>query len=112
MFILIIIVIYFRVERKNKQRVSTDKTGTFGSVAVLEFYDDKVVFGNESLNSKGELRYEQFFQLLESKDYFIFYLNVNQASLVRKKDVKDIEKFKSFIIPKFENRFKKTYYCN
>lgn len=63
---------YFKVERKNAQRVKTDKTGTFDSTNILKFYDERIVFENEALNSKGELKYDQFYSLVESKDYFIF----------------------------------------
>jgi len=85
LFILAIIVILFKVERKNAQRIKTDKTGAFDSVNTLKFYDDRIVMENKSLKSTGELKYDQFFALMESKDYFIFYLTANQASLVRKK---------------------------
>lgn len=106
MFVLAIGVVCFKMERKNKQRITTDNTGTFGSVNVLKFYDDKVIMENESLKSVGKLRYDQFYQLMESKEYFIFYLTINQASLIRKKDVENVSEFKDFIIGKFDNKFK------
>ncbi|HHY82582.1 MAG TPA: YcxB family protein [Clostridiales bacterium] len=106
LFALSVVAICLKVEIKNKQRISTDKTGTFGTVNTLEFYDDKVVIRNESLNSTGELKYSQFYELLESSDYFIFYLNMNQASLIRKMDVDNIEDFKLFIKSKFANNYK------
>jgi len=43
---------------------------------------------------------------MESKDYFIFYLTANQASLVRKKDVDNLNAFKDFIVEKFKGRYK------
>lgn len=106
LFVLAIIVILFKVERKNAQRIKTDKTGTFDSVNTLEFYDDRIVMENKSLKSTGELKYNQFFAVMESKDYFIFYLTANQASLIRKKDVNNLKEFKEFIIEKFENKYK------
>ncbi|WMI81756.1 hypothetical protein [Anaerotignum sp. MB30-C6] len=42
LFILAIATVCFKVERKNKRRITTDKTGTFGSVSLLKFYDEKV----------------------------------------------------------------------
>ena len=105
-FILTIAAVCFMVERKNKQRITTDKTGTFGSVSLLKFYDEKVEMSNEALKSRGELNYNQFYAVLESKDYFIFYLTVNQASLIRKKDVPQVEEFRKFIIEKFPKKFK------
>ena len=62
---------------------------------------------NEALKSKGELKYGQFYALMESKDYFIFYLTANQASLIRKRDIDDLSAFREFIINKFENKYKR-----
>ena len=107
LFALSFIVIIFKVERKNKQRIKTDKTGTFDSINTLSFFEDKVVMENESIQSTGQLNYDQFYALLESKDYFFFYINVNQASLIRKVDIPDLNEFKKFIIGKFEGRYKK-----
>ena len=107
LFAFAIIVVLFKVERRNAQRIKTDKTGTFDSVNTLKFYDDRIVMENESLKSTGELKYDQFYAVRESKDYFIFYLTVNQASLIRKKDIDDLNAFKKFIVEKFEGKYKK-----
>ncbi|MGI6190154.1 MAG: YcxB family protein [Caldicoprobacteraceae bacterium] len=107
LFILAIAVILFKVEIRNMQRIKTDKTGTFDSVNTLEFYDDRMVAENKELKSTGQLKYDQFYALMESKDYFIFYLTLNQASLVRKKDIDDLDTFKEFIVEKFGDRYKK-----
>lgn len=105
-FAFAIVVILFKVERKNAQRIKTDKTGTFDSVNTLKFYDDKIVMENKSLKSTGELKYNQFFAVMETKDYFIFYLTVNQASLIRKKDVDNPDEFREFICEKFRSKYK------
>ena len=107
-FIIAIAVVIFKVERKNAQRVKTDKTGTFDSTNILKFYDERIVFENEALNSKGELKYDQFYSLVESKDYFIFYLTVNRASLLRKKDIENLSVFREFIADKFEGKYKRV----
>ncbi|HEY8423119.1 MAG TPA: YcxB family protein [Thermoclostridium sp.] len=107
LFALAIIAVLLKVERKNAQRVKTDKTGTFDSVNTLKFYDDRIVMENEALKSTGELKYDQFFAVMESKDYFIFYLTVNQASLIRKKDIDNPDLFRDFIIEKFKDKYKK-----
>jgi len=106
LFALAIIVVLFKVERRNAQRIKTDKTGAFDSINTLKFYDDRIVMENKALKSTGELKYSQFFALMESKDYFIFYLTVNQASLVRKKDVDNLNAFKEFIVEKFGSKYK------
>lgn len=107
LFVLAMGIILFKVERKNAQRVKTDQTGTFDSINTLKFYDDKVVMENQQLKSTGELKYDQFFAVMESKEYFIFYFTMNQASLIRKKDVDDLDEFKQFIMENFENKYKK-----
>jgi hypothetical protein len=66
-----------------------------------------MVIENESLKSSGEMKYDQFYYLMESKDYFIFYLTANQASLIRKKDVDNLEGFKEFIVGKFESKYRR-----
>lgn len=106
MFLFSIAAVCFKVERKNKQRLKTDKTGAFGSEAVLTFYDDQMVMETPSIKATGTLAYNQFYQLLESKDYFIFYLNATQASLVRKKDIISVDEFRAFIIEKFDGKYK------
>ncbi len=106
LFLLAIITVIIKIERKNAQRIKTDKTGTFDSVNTLKFYDDKIVMENKSLNSTGELKYDQFFTVMESKDYFIFYFTLNQASLIRKKDIDNPHEFKKFVVEKFESKYK------
>lgn len=104
---LALAVVVFKVEIKTAQRVKTDKTGTFDSVNTLKFYDDRIVIDNQALKSTGELEYGQFYALMESKDYYIFYLNLNQASLVRKKDIDNPGAFKEFIVGKFGRKYKR-----
>lgn len=106
LFALAIAAVVFKVELRNAQRIKTDKTGTFESINTLKFYEDRMVFENKSLKSTGELKYSQFYALLESKDYFIFYLTVNQASLIRKKDVEKLSDLRKFLIEKFGSKYK------
>lgn len=105
-FLLAIVIIVLKVEMKKAKRIKTDQTGTFDSIYSLKFYDDRLVMENEELKSKGELSYSQFFCLMESKDYFIFYYSANQASLIRKKDIEDLNKFKEFILEKFAGSYR------
>lgn len=104
---LAIIIVILRVEIRNSQRVKSDKTGTFDSINTLKFFDDRIVIENKEFKSTGELKYNQFFALMESKDYFIFYLTVNQASLVRKRDVDNINVFREFIVEKFGSKYRR-----
>lgn len=107
LFVLAIAVVLFKVERKNARRIKTDKTGSFDSINTLKFYEDRIVMENKELKSTGELKYSQFYTLIESKDYFIFYITANQAALVRKKDIDNHDAFRIFIVEKFSDRYKK-----
>lgn len=108
LFVLSVAVICLRVEAKNKQRIKTDRTAAFGSKAILKFFADSLTMEQPAFASVGTMGYDQFFELLESKDYYIFYLNANQATLIRKKDVADKEGFEKFIREKFAGRYKTT----
>ena len=107
LFALAIAVAVLRVEMRTAQRLKTDKTGAFDSVNTLKFYEDRIVMENKALKSKGELKYNQFYALMESKDYFMFYLTANQASLVRKKDLDDLNAFKEFMVKTFGKKYKR-----
>ncbi len=106
LFALAIAFAVIKVEIRVAQRVKTDKTGTFGSISTLKFFDDKIVMENQALKATSQLKYIHFYALVESKDYFIFYINMNQASLVRKQDIENLDEFKAFIAEKFRNRYK------
>lgn len=104
--ILSLLVICIKIEVNSRKRFRTDRTGTFGSENILQFYDDKVVMVNDAYHSKGELEYKNFHELCESKDFFLFYLSSNQANLIRKKDIQNEENFRAFLVGKFQNRYK------
>lgn len=108
MLIFIIGVIFFKIERRVKQRIKTDNTGTLGSESVLRFYEEHLEMESESFRSHSELRYDQFYELMETKDYYMFYISVNQAYMIRKKDVKaeEVSLFSEFLQCMFEGRYK------
>lgn len=106
LFVAAVGTICFKVERKNKQRIATDKTGTFGSICTLRFGEDAIKMENEAMHSTGEIQYQQIYQLLETRDYFIFYLAMHQASLVRKKDVEDVAALQHFLRERFVGKYK------
>ena len=96
LLVIAIFVVIFKVETKNKQRIKTDRTGIFGSMETLDFYEDYVKIKSTAIEGETKIKYSQFYQVLESKDYFISYFNMNQASLIRKKDMDEdtIEKLR------------------
>lgn len=91
LFVLAIGVVIYRVERQNKSRISTDKTGTFGTWKRYKFYEDKIIIENDALKGSVEFSYDKIHQLLDTKEYFIFYITANEATLIRKADLKSAE---------------------
>ncbi|MBU5675315.1 YcxB family protein [Alkaliphilus sp. MSJ-5] len=104
--VVAVLVVIFKVERKNKQRVKTDKTGVFNSQETLDFYEDFLIIKSTAFEGEAKIKYSQFYQVLESKDYFITYFNMNQASLIRKKDM-DKETIESLRVLYQKNMSKK-----
>lgn len=74
-----ILTINFKVERKNKQQIKTDKTGIFNSQGTLDFYEELLIIKRKVFERKSNIKYSQSYQVLESNDYFISYFNMNQA---------------------------------
>lgn len=107
LIVVAILTIIFKVERRNKQRIKTDKTGVFNSQETLDFYEDFLIIKSTVFEGESKIKYSQFYQVLESKDYFITYFNMNQASLIRKKDMdkETIEKLRSL----YQNTMGKKY---
>lgn len=104
---LIFAIIILQVEGKNAKQIKTDQTGSFDSVSKLTFFEDKMILQNETFKSTGEVQYAQFYGVRESKEYFIFYLTLNQAALIRKTDVEEVSGFRTFLMDKFKERYKR-----
>lgn len=107
MTLLVFGTICFKVEHKNKKIIKTDKIGTFGTYETISFCEDYVIVINDSVEGKSKIRYEQFYGLLESKEYLIFYYNANMASLIRKKDIED--EYKTEIIRFLKEKLGKSF---
>lgn len=107
LFAMTILLICFRTEHKNKKRVKYDGDMIIDKPLILDFYEDRVESTLHGMKDHASLPYDSFFQLMETRQYFIFYHNVNQVSLLRKCDVNDVEVFGNFIRPKFEKKYKR-----
>ncbi|HZK24455.1 MAG TPA: YcxB family protein [Oscillospiraceae bacterium] len=104
-----VLAVIFQVERRNKQRIATDKTGAFGAKERLDFYEDFQVIKSTAFAGETSIKYSQFYQVLESRDYFITYFNMNQASLIRKEDLEreTAEKLRSLYQKKMGKNYKR-----
>ncbi|MBE6035223.1 MAG: YcxB family protein [Clostridiales bacterium] len=110
MLLLVTAVVCFKIEQRNKQRVKTDKTGVFGSVTHIDFYDDYLTMQTTLTEGQSRLEYNKFYQVVECNAYFIFYYNMNMATLLRKRDMQGIDstRFREFIKDKFKENYKKV----
>lgn len=75
----------------------------------MTFYDNYMIMETNIAPDKSVLYYNKFYGLVETRGYYIFYYTNAAATLLRKKDMKDVdkEKFHKFITEKFANKYKK-----
>ncbi len=104
-----VLVIVFKVERKVKQKITTDRTGTFGAKETLDFYRDFVTLKSTAVEGETRIKYSQFYRILESRDFFITYFDANLASLIRKKDLggKTTEELRALYKKKMGRNYRK-----
>ncbi len=95
-----------RINNKINKRIKTDKLGMFDLKTDLYFYDEEINIIDEEKKSNIYLKYSEIYKLIETKDYYLFYLNYNQASILRKRDINKKEDFNNFIKAKFQNNYK------
>ena len=92
LFLLIgLISIVLKIEKLNKARVKSDKGLLFNSVNELDFYDEYIQVKNKSFESDSKIPYEIINKVSQTKDFYLIYLNNNQASVIRKKDINETE---------------------
>lgn len=110
LMIVAISVTTFKIEMRFKQRIKTDKTGVFGSKEILDFYKDFLIVKSEVFEGEMKVRYDQFYKVFESKDYFINYFNANQASIIRKKDMESevINSLRALYEKNLTNKYKRV----
>lgn len=89
-FILLLIVasisIVLKIEKLNKSRIKNNKE-LFNSANNLEFYDEHIKVKNDAFEEESIIPYDTIFKVSETKDFYLIYLNNNQASVIRKKDI-------------------------
>ena len=105
-----ILVIIFKIEIKFRQIIKTDKTGSFDSHEVLDFYGDFVIVKSKVFEGEIKVKYTQIYKVSESKNYFINYFNANQATLIRKKDMESevIDSLRSLYKKNLTDKYKKV----
>lgn len=105
-----ILVIIFKIEIKFRKIIKTDKTGLFDSPEILDFYADFLIVKSKVFEGEIKVKYTQIYKVFESKNYFINYFNANQATLIRKKDMKSevIDSIRSLYKKNITDKYKKV----
>ena len=107
--VLVFTLLCFNVYLKGKRReAAARQTGALDRRMVMRFYDSYVNLENPAREMKRDYPYEQFWRLLESKHYFIFFLDKHQVTILRKKDIKNQDELASFS-PFMSRSFGKGY---
>ena len=81
-----LISIVLKIEKLNRARIKTDKV-LFDYTNELYFYDEYIQVKNKAFESDSKIPYNIINKVLETKDFYLIYLNNNQASVIRKKDI-------------------------
>ncbi len=107
-FLMIVGIQCYKINKMNEQRAKTDKAVGFGAESHLHFYDDHILMEMPVTKSSGQLRYDQIYEIMETKEFFAVYTSSNQASLIRKKDIKqeEIAAFTEFLKEKMQKQYK------
>lgn len=107
-FLMIVGIQCYKINKMNKQRAKTDKAVGFGAESYLHFYEDYILMEVPVTKSSGQLRYDQIYEIMETKEFFAVYTSSNQASLIRKKDVKqeELAAFTAFLKEKMQKQYK------
>lgn len=106
LFMLATAVVCLRIERLNNRQIAAIKAGSVQNTNLLHFYDEKVDITQPETHGITTMDYNQFYELLETRRYFIFYLNNRQALPLRKKDIADPAEFAQFIRTELTGKYK------
>ena len=108
-FAVSMVTIILKIEFKTKKRIKTDKIGDFNANTILNFYEDYLQMQTNSSRSEStaSIEYNKFYMVVESQNYFFFYINASQAFLLGKRDIGDSKLFKAFITRKFDKSYQK-----
>lgn len=111
-FIIFLIIatlsIVLKLEKLNKATIKSDNIGLFNSENTLDFYDDQIIIKTKFLEGEVKIPYEYISKVIETKEFYLIYLNNNQASVIRKKDITEIEEkdLRELYKEKLKDKFK------
>ena len=87
----------FKIEKECKKVIKKDIKGVFASTNILKFYTNCFTMESAIIDGVSTLNYNMINNVFESKYYIVIYFNEKMAIIIKKADIEDIDKFKSFI---------------
>ena len=107
----LIFAIVVKIEFQSREREKADKAGVLKSIETLEFFDDILVIKSTAFKGKSKIKYYKFYEVIETKNYFIIYFNRRQASIIRKIDLEDslVDELRNLLTGKIGNKYKKLF---
>ena len=97
MIATIIITLRVKIHLLIKKRLKTDRANLIRSEVIFYFRDEDFVTENQGITSTATLTYDKIYQVIETKDFYALYLNVNQATLISKRNVENVDEFGAFL---------------
>lgn len=105
--VLAIGAVCFMVEVQNNRRFKAVGADASDSQSRMILCEAKMTVTLLTTGEAMALGYDQIRLLLESKDYFIFYVGANQAFLMRKRDARDPAAVGAFLAEKCVGRYRR-----
>jgi hypothetical protein len=99
--------IFLRVEYKAFKRSNLVGMGLAIVRQDLSFYDNYLIAEDNLSKGPKKIKYDNLYQALETKDYYIIYTSAENASIIRKKDIDDEDRagFHKFLQAKMGSRY-------
>lgn len=111
--LLVLAVLLLKIEIGHKKIIKEfAPKGLYGNRTQMAFYDDYMIMESSmASDKKSVLYYKDFYGLVETGGYYIFYYTRANATLLRKRDMdKDKnfrEEFGRFIQDRFQGKYRK-----
>lgn len=103
-FGILVVLLCAGIEVKSRRFAKNTGIDENGENSILRFYKDHMEVG---IKASGDISYDQFYELLESKKYYLFYFNEKFASFVKKSEVQNEEDFSKFLKDVFGDKYRK-----
>ncbi|PAB61156.1 YcxB family protein [Anaeromicrobium sediminis] len=84
-FILIVIAVSLKLEYQINRLIKTDKF--WNATRKLDFYKDYLIKSISVIEGYSKIKYEQYYKVIEMKEYFLCFYNIQLVLIIRKKDM-------------------------